>query len=197
MISLKKLGLRYQLGHRSETTCIFSTRGSNEFVVLHVNGTHIVNVVFCGCNGAPTHRKQLLEVGWWPSTLLESQTAATMSLLWSFHIWNLQGQISPTDFYYGLKQMTSGEGLEDIPASCLWPLTRDITVLISFKDRLAQWMLMVREWRHIKMAKRSGRGHDPSGIGGTCQGGFAIPCRSCPHPDINLPTDWTNVPRDS
>jgi len=62
------------------------------------------------------------------------------------------------------------------------------------KDCLAQWMLMVRQWRHIKMAKRAGRGHNPSGIDGTPQGGLSIPCRSCPHPDINLPDGWDNAP---
>ena len=65
------------------------------------------------------------------------------------------------------------------------------------KDRLAQWMLMVREWRHIKMAKRAGRGHDPSGIDGTPQGGLSIACRACPHPDINLPHDWAKEPAET
>ncbi|KAF8488160.1 hypothetical protein F5888DRAFT_1599361, partial [Russula emetica] len=59
-----------------------------------------------------------------------------------------------------------------------------------FKDRLAQWMLMVREWCHIKMTKWAGHGHDPIGIDGTCQGGPAIPCCACPQPEINLPTGW-------
>jgi hypothetical protein len=51
-------------------------------------------------------------------------------------------------------------------------------------------MVMVREWRHIKMTKRAGRGHDKSGIAGTSQGELAIPCRACPQPGINLPTGW-------
>lgn len=67
-------------------------------------------------------------------------------------------------------------------------------LLMHSKDRLAQWMLMVREWRHIKMTKRAGRGHDPSGIDGTCRGGLSIPCRACPHPDINLQIGWENAP---
>lgn len=62
------------------------------------------------------------------------------------------------------------------------------------KDRLSQWMLMVRQWRHIKMAKRAGRGHDPSGIDGTSRGGLSVPCRACPHPDINLPDGWDDAP---
>jgi hypothetical protein len=55
-------------------------------------------------------------------------------------------------------------------------------------------MLAIREWRHLKMAKRTGRGHDPSGIAGTAEGGFAIPCRVCPQPGINLPDDWASAP---
>lgn len=44
------------------------------------------------------------------------------------------------------------------------------------------------------MTKRAGRGHDPSGIDGTSRGGLSIPCRACPHPDINLPDGWDGVP---
>jgi len=51
-------------------------------------------------------------------------------------------------------------------------------------------MLMVRQWRHLKMAKRAGRGHDPVGIDVTAQGALSIPCRACPHPNINLPDGW-------
>jgi hypothetical protein len=49
---------------------------------------------------------------------------------------------------------------------------------------------MVRQWRHLKMAKRAGRGHDPVGIDVTAQGALSIPCRACPHPNINLPDGW-------
>jgi len=48
---------------------------------------------------------------------------------------------------------------------------------------------MVQEWRHLKMAKRSGRAHDPGGIKATSSGGFTILCRACPLPDVNLPAD--------
>jgi len=44
------------------------------------------------------------------------------------------------------------------------------------------------------MVKRAGRGHDPSGIDGTSQGALSIPCRACPHPNINLPDGWDGVP---
>ncbi|KAF8223643.1 hypothetical protein L208DRAFT_1315811, partial [Tricholoma matsutake] len=55
--------------------------GHKDFVVLHINGIHVLNVNFCGCDGALTAYGQLLEVGWWPSMPLEPQSAASMAVL--------------------------------------------------------------------------------------------------------------------
>ena len=110
------MGLRVQLGHSPGVSCPFRTRGHKDFVIIDISGIHTIEVDFCGCDAAlATPREQLLEVGWWPSTPLEPQSAATMTVLRSFHIWNLQGQISPTDFYRGLEQMTNGDGLLRVP----------------------------------------------------------------------------------
>lgn len=54
-------------------------------------------------------------------------------------------------------------------------------------------MLMVREWRHIKMLKRAGRAYDPNGITATAPGSLAIHCRACPLPNVNLPKGWENA----
>lgn len=64
----------------------------------------------------------------------------------------------------------------------------------KYQDRLETFMLMVREWRHIKMLKRGGQAFDPGGIRATAPGSLAIPCRACPLPNINLPRGWENVP---
>lgn len=56
-------------------------------------------------------------------------------------------------------------------------------------------MRMIREWRHLKMLKRSGRGHDPKGIDATTQGECAVLCPACPHPGKNLPANWKDAPR--
>jgi hypothetical protein len=48
---------------------------------------------------------------------LEPQSTASMAVLRSFHTWNLQGQISLTDFYCGLEQITCGDGLLSVPVS--------------------------------------------------------------------------------
>jgi len=42
-----------------------------------------------------------------------------MAVLRSFHVWNLQGQVTPTDFYRGLEQLTCGDGLTPVPVSPL------------------------------------------------------------------------------
>lgn len=46
------------------------------------------------------------------------------------------------------------------------------------------------------MLKRGGRGHDMAGIEGTQSGELAVACPSCPHPGINLPLGWEDVPKD-
>ncbi|KIL56756.1 hypothetical protein M378DRAFT_57844, partial [Amanita muscaria Koide BX008] len=46
------------------------------------------------------------------------------------------------------------------------------------------------------MGKRAGRGHDPTGIDATSQGGLAVLCRACPLPEINLSHEWKNEPED-
>jgi len=55
---------------------------------------------------------------------------------------------------------------------------------------------MVREWRHLKMLKRAGRGHDPAGIGATKEGECAVLCPACPLPGKNLPPGWEKFPED-
>ncbi|OBZ76107.1 hypothetical protein A0H81_03923 [Grifola frondosa] len=49
-------------------------------------------------------------------------------------------------------------------------------------------------WRHLKLLKRAGRGHDPAGISAIAEGSCAVLCPSCPHPGKNLPDDWASAP---
>ena len=118
-MKLSSLGLRVQLGHQIGQSCPFRTPGHKDFIVIHINGIHTINLDFCCCDGAPLPWEQLLEVGWWPSTPLEPQSAASMTVLRSFHVWNLQGQITPTDFYRSLEQLTCGDGLTRVPVSLI------------------------------------------------------------------------------
>ncbi|KAJ7587055.1 hypothetical protein C8J56DRAFT_1083227 [Mycena floridula] len=178
-IVVKPKAKRYEnsLGHAGEP-CPFIEEGPRDFVVIAMNGIHELNINFCACPHAPKRHVQLLEIGWWPSTPLDPQSAAPFSLMRHFHTLNLQACCPATDFYRSLERLMDGTGLEKIP------------------DRLAQFMVMVREWRHIKMLRRAGRGHDKTGPLGTKQGGLSVLCRACPHPGVNLPEGWENAPKN-
>lgn len=55
----------------------------------------------------------------------------------------------------------------------------------------------MRQWRHLRMLKRAGRGNDPDRkVEETRPGELAVLCPACPHPDINLPAGWENASPD-
>jgi hypothetical protein len=64
----------------------------------------------------------------------------------------------------------------------------------KLKDRYDEFLRMIREWRHLKMLKRAGRGHDPAGVLATTEGECAVLCPACPQPGKNLPDNWQNAP---
>ncbi|KAL1947382.1 hypothetical protein VTO73DRAFT_14343 [Trametes versicolor] len=176
--SLYDLGLRLRPSHPLGDNCVTAAAPIN-VVVLHTNGVHFVAAEFCKCWGLQ-RRTQLLRLGWWPATPFEPQTCATFAVLRHFHLLNLQGKLPAYDFYRTLELQTDNTGLKSLP------------------DRSELFMLMVREWRHVTMAKRAGRGHDSSGIGETRPGELAVTCRACPRPGVNLPDGWENArPEDA
>ncbi|KAI0038982.1 hypothetical protein FA95DRAFT_1585382 [Auriscalpium vulgare] len=176
--SLASLGLRVQLNHPPGTKCGVREPARGEFTVIHTNGIHKINLDFCGCGRASgiERRQQLLRASWWPATTIEPSTAATFAALEKFHLLSLTGKLTGYDAYRALEYETDNSGLMDIP------------------DRLPAWMTMVRQWRHIAMVKRAGRGHEDSGIAGTKDGACAVVCPACPYPGINLPDDWASAP---
>ncbi|KAJ7180060.1 hypothetical protein C8R43DRAFT_871124 [Mycena crocata] len=185
-------GLRFQIGHRPGEDCDFRD-GPNKFVVLDNNAIHEVAVDFCGCVGAASPNDQLLNIGWFPATVKNPETCATLSVLRRFHTLNLQGRVPAYDFYNALEVLSDRAGMRRVP------------------NRREQFTLMAREYRHLQMCKRAGRGHDGNGverekgdaptetvygIDATAPGGLAIPCRACPIPGVNLPPGWENAPID-
>ncbi|KAJ7917979.1 hypothetical protein B0H13DRAFT_2231340 [Mycena leptocephala] len=183
-------GLRFQLGHPLGEECDFRD-GPHPLVVLENNGIHQVAVDFCGCIGHASVVDQLINIGWFPATVKEPETCATLNLLRRFHTLNLQGRVPAYDFYNALEVLSDQAGMRKVP------------------DRREQFSLMTREYRHLQMCKRAGRGHDGVGIPqsegsselvygieATQRGELAIPCRACPHPGINLPDGWENAPPD-
>ncbi|KAF8999723.1 hypothetical protein BDZ89DRAFT_969307, partial [Hymenopellis radicata] len=175
-IELRGLGLSVQLGHPVGTSCPFRHITTNEFTVLHFNGVHTVSIFFCGCTGAPRPHVQLLRASLWPATPLEPRTATTFAFLRMFHILNSFGKVPCWDVWKTLETMS-------------WNRTG-----IKPPDRYKVLLRAIRQWRHIKMAKRAGRGHDSTGIAGTSTGELAVECPACPHPRRNLPNNWRTLP---
>ena len=114
-VTLKELGLRFQLGHLDGKSCPAVESAHIDFVVIASNGIHTINLDFCGCPGHPEQYVQLLEMRWWPSTPKSPRSAATMEVLRSFHILNLQARVPPTEFYRGLERLTDGQEMLDVP----------------------------------------------------------------------------------
>ncbi|KAE9395621.1 hypothetical protein BT96DRAFT_958466 [Gymnopus androsaceus JB14] len=148
-------------------SCPHPRRCHNQFRVLHTNGIHEVDLSFCGCErGAnmPDHI-QLLR---------KDIILATFRYLELLHHLMLATKASTYDFYRGLCKVTNASGLSKDP----W--------------RYCALVRMVLQWQHLKLLKRCGRGHDPSGVAGTADGELVVQCPSCPHPGINLPKGWEN-----
>jgi hypothetical protein len=68
------------------------------------------------------------------------------------------------------------------------------TGLQTLKFQYKALLRMVLQWRHLKMLKRGGRGHNPTGITGMEKGELAIECPSCPLLGKNLPEGWKDAP---
>ncbi|PPQ76635.1 hypothetical protein CVT26_012761 [Gymnopilus dilepis] len=171
--SLKVLGLRVQLNHLS-MSCSKPEPCHSSFVILHTNGLHEVAVDFCNCRPVSKFR-QLLRRGLYPASQDNPRTCATFTLLRQMHMLGLTSKCSAYDFYRSLEKMTDNTGI-NVPTSRYRPLMR-----------------MALQWRHLKLLKRGGRGHDSTGAKGTKEGELALVCPSCPHPGINIPDDWSKA----
>ncbi|KAJ6474636.1 hypothetical protein C8R47DRAFT_986641, partial [Mycena vitilis] len=169
------LKMRIQVGHSGLERCGVPQPGRTGFVVLHTNGIHEVSVDFCGCDGAydaGPHEIQLLRAGWFPATHEKPQTCATIAVLEKFHQDTLQSKMTMYDFYGVMEKLTDNTGIKP-------------------PDRYHEWIRLCREFRHLMLLKRGGRGPAYSlGVDGTGQGELAIECPACPRPGINLPEGW-------
>jgi hypothetical protein len=69
-------------------------------------------------------------------------------------------------------------------------------MLISGQSCYKAFVRCTRMFRHLRMAKRAGRAHDPDGITNTKPGELCLPCPACPIPDVNLPDGWEDESSD-
>ncbi|KAJ6448083.1 hypothetical protein C8R45DRAFT_1128122, partial [Mycena sanguinolenta] len=179
--TLKDMGLRIQLGHWHDLDRVCplpQPAAGNDFVIIDSHGVHSVNLDFCNCGrgGAPT--VQLLRARLWPATTTNPRTAATFAVLRRHHLLSLESKCAALEFYQSLARESDNVHYK------------------KNKDRYHEFLRITREWRNVQMLKRAGRGHDPGGISATKPGECALLCPACPHPGINLPAGWRDVPNE-
>jgi hypothetical protein len=129
------MGVRVQLGHAPGVKCSNPGDVVPKFTVLHTNGIHVVHVRFCRCEGAASRHVQLLRTRWWPATSQSTQTAATMELMRTFRVLNLQARANATDFYRSFVILTDDSRMLDLPVRTCW--VSSIQTLTVFIPRIA------------------------------------------------------------
>lgn len=79
---------------------------------MDMNGYHLVNINWCGCDKTlrHSHHLQLLRSKWYPATLDRPRTAFSFDILDTFHKLTLQGKFNLFDFYLGILQKTDNCG---------------------------------------------------------------------------------------
>ena len=120
--SLRNLGLKIQLGHYPGDTCTSPQRSTRPFTVIHSNGIHQVDVLFCGCNLAARHGdrvQQLLRRRLFPSTTTDPQSASTFAVLEYAHILSVQSKLSLYDYYESVEILTDATRVSGIKV-CVW-----------------------------------------------------------------------------
>jgi len=177
-VSLKLLGLKVQLNHASNL-CENPSPCHAALLVLHTNGIHEMAVQYCGCSRAIPSHVQLLRRGLYPASQKMVKTCATFTLLDLRHKLALTSKASTYNFYWALKKLTNNTRIS-VP---------------KFRYRALFHMSM--QWRHLKLLKWGGRGHDPAGVAATGAGELAVLCPSCPWPGVNLPDNWEQEPAET
>lgn len=114
--TLKTLGLTIQLGHHG-VECPMPATGPSAFTVIHVNGIHDVNIAFCGCSKSVgiCRWRQLMRIGWFPSTTSYPETCTTFQALRQCHLLTLHSKLSTFQFYSVLSRLTDNMGLSVPP----------------------------------------------------------------------------------
>ena len=68
--------------------------------------------------------------------------------------------------------------------------------MLPFQTRYKSFMRMIREFRHLKLMKRNGRGNVENGLLSTGPSDLTVPCPACPIPGINLQDEWEQAPKE-
>ncbi|KAJ7837785.1 hypothetical protein B0H14DRAFT_3459923 [Mycena olivaceomarginata] len=149
--SLKALGLCVQLGHKPGERCFEAVPLHTNFVVLHTER---------GASGLERRKNSCCA----PAGFLRRTTspghASTFEVLDTFVTQTYQAKTTMYDYYSALEKLTDNTGIKP-------------------PYRYPAFLRMVREYSHLLMLKRVGRGHAKSGVMGTEQGALANAPADC------------------
>lgn len=120
---LRELGQQVNLGHAG-LPCPQPLAEIKSFTVVDLSGVHSIDLCYCGCQGAPERRIQLLRQGWFPASMKLPETAFTFDFLNTFHLVNLQSKTALYDFWLAILHKTDNAGTRDtnviiITATCV------------------------------------------------------------------------------
>ena len=123
--TLKRIGLRIQLGHTYEERCVYPQRAfADDFVIIDLHGVHDVALDYCGCERAEVKHVQLLRSRLFPATSVDPKTACTFRLLEFHHILHNQTKASGFEFYATLARRSNNTGTEEVKVNVSFILHR-------------------------------------------------------------------------
>ncbi|KDQ49787.1 hypothetical protein JAAARDRAFT_142944 [Jaapia argillacea MUCL 33604] len=145
-------------------------------VIVDSTGIHSLPVVFCGCQNASRWDIQLLDLGLFPGSVRDPQTAFTFQVLDDFALNNLVCKTAILSFHTKLKRMTNMAFPSEVP------------------DHYLPLLGVTQQWQNLRYRKWAGvlYGHDQP----LCPRALALFCPACPQPGINIPMNWKEEPRE-
>ncbi|KAG8717463.1 hypothetical protein FRC08_007395 [Ceratobasidium sp. 394] len=163
--SLADLGLVCCLGHEGSPCDL--TRNVSTILVGHVLGFLSVKIRYCTHPGAPSKAVQLLQIGIFPCSDIDPQSAFTVDLLEHFTIFSTLGKTSGFRYYSVLQRLTN----TGFPSKT--------------SDRYRELLQTHRKYAHVMALKRAGTLFQQD-AGAARNGSLALECIACPRPGINF-----------
>ncbi|KAJ7604998.1 hypothetical protein FB45DRAFT_767784, partial [Roridomyces roridus] len=140
------LGLVFQLGHDGYPCA--RAQPVRSMVVIHSYGVFTVHFRYCGCRPWDnfTNLDQLIDIGWYPATVVDPGTCATVDCLEHFRLLNVVGNINVSDYVGALRRLT------------------DPLLLSTIPDIYKPFGRMSRQYNFIQRARRTGWGQMDGGL---------------------------------
>ncbi|KAK0493944.1 hypothetical protein EDD18DRAFT_1355859 [Armillaria luteobubalina] len=168
-VPLRKLGMRYQVGHLAGEVCLhLQLAFHNHFTIIDTNGIHDIALDFCSCMQKHLFAMQLQGAWLFPATDIQPCTTVMTTALEQFQMLTFMGKISAYEYYHSLVCLTDNTGIT------------------APSDNFDTFICVVCEWSFICLLKRAGIGNNCGRWKVAKPGSCAMECLTFPHPGINI-----------